>query len=99
MSQSTELAWLVSVVAVGLGAFVATSPAQAARIWGWEKFDGLSPAEKVLFIRWFRIFEILLWLAGLLIAVDSLWDSNYHHRGVTASQHVDCFGGSGPHRL
>ncbi len=46
MSHSIELAWLVSVVAVGLGAFVWASPAQAARIWGPERFDSLAPAQR-----------------------------------------------------
>ncbi len=79
MSGSIELNWVVSVVTVALGAFVWTSPAQAARIWGREKFDNLTPAQRARFIRWFRVLGILLWLAGLLFAVDSIfWHSNYH---------------------
>ncbi len=82
MSGSIEVNWAVSVVTVALGAFVWTSPAQAARIWGPERFDSLTPVQRTRIIRWFRVLGILLWLAGLLFAVDSLWYSHYHRWGA-----------------
>ncbi len=77
MRGSIELNWLVSVVAVALGAFAGMSPVRAARIWGSERFDSLDPAERARFICWFRIFGILLLLAGLFFALDSIWQVNY----------------------
>jgi hypothetical protein len=31
------------------------------------------------FVRWYRVFGILLCLAGVLVAVDSIVFSNHHH--------------------
>jgi len=63
---------LVSTFAVVLGAFVAASPAQAAKIWGPQKLDSMTPGQRVSFLRWYRAFGILLCLGGVLFAVDNL---------------------------
>ncbi len=78
MSGATGLNLLVSTFTVALGAFVLASPSQASRIWGSEKLDRLAPAQRVLLLRWYRIFGALLCLEGLLFAVDSIGFSNYH---------------------
>jgi hypothetical protein len=62
---------LVSAVAIALGAFAAASPRRAAEFWGSQKLIKLAPERKVSFIPWYRLFGILLWLVGVLFAVDS----------------------------
>ncbi len=70
---------LVSTVAMALGIFVAASPHRAAEIWGSQRLANLAPERRTSFLRWYRAFGILLWLAGVLLAVDSIVYSNYHH--------------------
>jgi hypothetical protein len=69
---------LVSTVAMALGGFVAASPHRAAKIWGSQRLARLAPERRALFVRWYRAFGILLYLAGVLHAVDSIVFSNYH---------------------
>jgi hypothetical protein len=68
---------LVSIVTMALGALVAASPHRAAMIWGSQRLANLAPERRVLFIRWYRAFGILLCLAGVLLAVESIVFSNY----------------------
>ena len=68
----------VSVITIILGAFITASPARAAKIWGSEKLEGLTPAQEVVFVRWFRVLGILLCLGGILCAVDSIGFSKYY---------------------
>lgn len=70
---------LASTVALVLGAFIAVSPHQAAKIWGSQRLADLDPERRASFVRWYRAFGILLCLAGVLLAVDSIVFSNYHH--------------------
>ena len=70
---------LVSTVATALGAFVAASPLRAAKIWGPQRLANLPPERRAMFVRLYRAFGILLFLAGLLVAVDGIVFSNYHH--------------------
>jgi len=63
---------LVSVVAVALGCFVAVSPYRAAEIWGSQRLATLTPKRRASFIRWYRVFGIVLGLSGLLLALDSI---------------------------
>ena len=69
----------VCALAVALGAFVTASPGQAARIWGSEKLTRMAPEFRTSFLWWYRVLGILICLAGVLIAVDSIVSSNYHH--------------------
>lgn len=62
----------VSIIAMALGAFVAASPASAARIWGSEKLDRLAPSQRASFLRWYRTLGVLLCLGGMLFAIDSI---------------------------
>jgi hypothetical protein len=80
-SRGTLLATylLVSAVAMGLGTFVAASPLRAAKIWGSERLANLPPERRDSFVRWYRAFGILLFLAGVLVAVDGIVFSSYHH--------------------
>jgi hypothetical protein len=66
----------VSVVAMGLGVFIATSPARAVGIWASQRFEKLAPPERVSLLRWFRALGIILCLGGALFALDSsgFWD-------------------------
>ena len=70
---------LVSTVAMALGTLVAASPHRAAQIWGSQRLHKLAPERRASFVRWYRVFGILLCLAGVLFAVDSIVFSNYHH--------------------
>lgn len=62
----------IGTMAVALGIFVATSPMRATKVWGWKQFDQLGPRDRTLYLRWYRAFGILLGLAGILFALDSL---------------------------
>jgi hypothetical protein len=70
---------LVCAVTMGLGALVAASPHRAAKIWGSRRLASLAPERRALFIRWYRAFGILLCLTGVLLAVESIVFSDYHH--------------------
>jgi hypothetical protein len=63
---------LVSAIAIVLGAFVMVAPDRAAAIWGAERFQKLAPADKPLFLQWYRVFGVTLCLAAILFALDSL---------------------------
>jgi ABC-type Fe3+-siderophore transport system permease subunit len=63
---------LVSAVTIVLGAFIAASPTQAAKIWGSERLEKAAPQDRVFLFRWFRILGILLCLAGVLLAIDGI---------------------------
>jgi hypothetical protein len=76
---SMAMKLLVSTVAMALGAFVAGSPHRAAKIWGSQRLANLIPERRPSFIRLFRAFGILLCLAGVLLAIDSILFSNYGH--------------------
>jgi hypothetical protein len=70
---------LVSAIAVTFGIFAASSPLRAAEIWGWNHLHRLSPAQRVLYLRVYRAFGVVLCLGGVLFAVDSLLFAKYHH--------------------
>lgn len=70
---------LLSVVTMVLGVFVATSPHRAAMIWGSRRLARLTPERKALYLNWYRAFGILLYLTGVLLAVESIVFSNYRH--------------------
>jgi membrane protein YqaA with SNARE-associated domain len=76
---STAANLLVSSVTVALGTFIAASPHRAAKIWGPKRLANVAPESRASFVRWYRAFGILLCLAGVLLAVDSIVFSNYHH--------------------
>lgn len=69
----------VSAVAIALGTFIAASPDRAIKIWGSQRLANLAPERRVSFVLWYRAFGILVFLAGLLFAVDSIVFSNHHH--------------------
>jgi hypothetical protein len=63
---------LVSIVAVVLGTFAAVSPYRAAAIWGSQRLANVTPEHRASFLRWFRVFGIVLGLSGVLLALDSI---------------------------
>jgi hypothetical protein len=69
----------VNTVALALGTFVAALPLRAAKIWGSQRLANLTPERRASFVRWYRALGILLCLAGVLVAVDGIAFSNYHH--------------------
>jgi len=79
ISAPTVANLLVSFVAVALGTFVAASPHRAANIWGQRRVTNLTPERRASFVRWYRVFGILLCVAGVLFAVDSIVLPNHHH--------------------
>jgi hypothetical protein len=72
-----EMNLLVGAVAMALGAFAAASPHRAAEIWGSQRLGNLAPERRASFVWWYRVFGILLFLGGLLFAVDSIVFSKY----------------------
>jgi hypothetical protein len=78
LSLDTDVAAniLVSMVAVALGSVIVASPHRAARIWGAQRLANLAAERRASFIRWYRIFGIVLCLTGVLLAIDSLAFSN-----------------------
>jgi hypothetical protein len=66
----------VSVLAMGLGVFIATSPARAVGIWASQRFEKLAPQERVTLLLWYRALGIILCVGGALLALDGsgLWD-------------------------
>jgi hypothetical protein len=68
----------VSAITVILGAFITASPARAVKIWGSDKLARLTPAQSIVFVRWFRVLGVLICVAGILFAIDSIGFANYH---------------------
>ena len=62
----------VSGVAMALGMFTLAFPAQAAKVWGSEKFYKSSPEQQVSLLGWWRTFGFLLCVAAVLIMADSI---------------------------
>ena len=63
---------VVSAVAIAIGSFIVASPDQAARIWGAQRFANSTPERRNVLVRWYRIFGISVFLAGVLLALDSV---------------------------
>jgi hypothetical protein len=68
---------VVGAVAIALGAFVAVSPARAAKIWGSERLGETASQDRVPLFRWYRVFGLLLCLAGILVVIEGLVFSEY----------------------
>jgi len=68
---------LVAAIAMALGAFAAALPRRAAEIWGSQRMRHLAPDRQTSFVLWYRVFGILLFLGGVLFAVDSIVFSRY----------------------
>jgi hypothetical protein len=73
----TAMGLLVSTVTLALGTFIAAAPRRAAMIWGSQRLTNLAPERRASFLWWYRVFGVLLCLAGVLIAVDSIVFPNY----------------------
>jgi hypothetical protein len=58
--------FLVSIVTVAFGIYMAIAPARAARVWGWKNLDHLSPTARTWYFRIYRAWGLLLCLAGIL---------------------------------
>ncbi len=63
---------LPTIAAMALGLFVIAAPAQAASIWGWKQLDTLASKERASYLRLFRVFGVVLFLAGALAALDGI---------------------------
>ena len=68
---------LLSAISIGFGVFVAVSPASAARIWGSELLERVTPPQKVWLLRTWRAFGILLCVGGLLFTIDNIGFTDY----------------------
>jgi Sec-independent protein secretion pathway component TatC len=68
VGQLTAADLVVSLVAMAFGAFAAASPRRAAEIWASERLRNMTPESKAIFVRWYRIFGIVLFAGGLLFA-------------------------------
>lgn len=60
----------VSTIALAFGIFAAVSPAHATKLWGWKHVNQLDPRDKILYLRWYRVFGISLGLSGALLALE-----------------------------
>jgi hypothetical protein len=67
-----EVGLALSILAGALGIFVTISPARAAKIFASGRLEKLPPRDRVLFLRLYRAFGIILCLSGLLFALDWL---------------------------
>jgi nitric oxide reductase large subunit len=74
---ATAMNLLLSTLAMLFGLLVVVSPTRAAKIWAAGRLDGLAPRRRVSFLRWYRVFGVVLFLGGLLSAVDSIGFSSY----------------------
>jgi hypothetical protein len=74
--NATPMNMLLDTLAIAFGVVAVVSPRLAAKIWGAERLDGLTAKGRTSFLRWYRIFGVVLVLAGALSAVDSIWFSN-----------------------
>jgi hypothetical protein len=63
---------LVSAITLYLGLLLPASPHRAAKIWGSQRLVNLAPERRATLVRWYRVYGILLCLAGTLFALDSL---------------------------
>ena len=63
---------VVSTAAVALGLFLFSAPLQAARIWSGKRLERLTPAHREWFLRGYRALGVMLSLAGVLFALDSI---------------------------
>jgi hypothetical protein len=63
---------VVSTLAFALGLFVASSPARAAQIWSSERLGKMTPQARVWYLRGYRMLGVLMSVAGLLFAFDTI---------------------------
>jgi len=59
-------------LSMALGILVAAFPAQTAKVWASRKLDQCTPTDRLWFVRCWRMFGVLLFLAGMLLAFDNL---------------------------
>jgi hypothetical protein len=64
--------FLVSAVGIALGVFLIAAPLRAASIWGSERLEKLAPPGRHLFLQWYRVFGVILCLASILFALDTV---------------------------
>lgn len=64
VSTLTAANLVVSGLAMTFGAFAALSPRRAAEIWASERLRNMTPERQASFVRWFRVFGMVLFLAG-----------------------------------
>jgi hypothetical protein len=62
---------LVSTIALALGLFITSAPAQAARVWSAGRMEKLAPARRVWFLRAYRTLGVMMLVTGVLFALDS----------------------------
>jgi hypothetical protein len=77
MEHAPALNLSLSALAVSFGVFAAAAPTRAAGLWGWKHIDKLDPSKRNLYFRGYRAFGIILCLAGILFAIDSVTSSQY----------------------
>ena len=62
----------MATITLALGLFVAAAPERAAQFWGSERLGKLTPRGRVWYLRTYRVFGVVLGLAGILFALDSM---------------------------
>ena len=77
MGNPPALNLSLSALAVAFGVFAATAPTRAAELWGWRHLDKLAPSQRDLYLRWYRAFGVILCVAGIFFAIDSVTFSRY----------------------
>ena len=73
---------LPSVLALTFGLLAAAAPSRAALLWSGDRMRDLPPGRRVVFLRWYRVFGLMLLLAGVLLAADKLTAPRSHSRGA-----------------
>lgn len=64
---------VISTLSVALGIAVTAEPERAARVWGWKDLDRLTPSSRCWYLRTYRIFGVLLSIAGIMVAVERVF--------------------------
>jgi hypothetical protein len=72
----TPVTLFVSTVTVALGISVAVSPELWAKIWGGWQLDKMPQSRKTFYLRCYRTSGVLLCLAGILLAAETIWAAN-----------------------
>lgn len=63
---------VLGMVTSVLGFFVMASPERSARVWGRKQLGTLTFTGRTWYLRGFRMLGMLLCLAGVLVALESI---------------------------
>ena len=68
--------FLLSALAMVFGLFIVISPIRASNLWAAGRLVELAPERRVSYLRWYRVFGVVLFLSGLFSVVDGIGFAN-----------------------